>query len=437
MVANDYFTKRLHYYNGQFLLVDDFSDQQRYHENRQELHGRLSRVWGIAEGLGVTITPTDAKAVDVAPGAAVDATGRLILLVGTTKIDMPSGIAAGDHALVIAFAETPTDPAAAKYVPGNTRLTQSPSIAVKPFATTSPGEIVVATLTVDAAANVTQVDTGTRTYAGLRLTGASDGGFALRPMDDETLVISQFPAGDASFTPLVTISKTGHVGIGASGSLTLAGLTGVLKGNGASAISAMTGTTNKVTRWLDANTLGVGAIFDDGASVGIGTSSPGATLEVAGTISSTSGGFKFPDGTIQTGAVPAGVIVMWHGDASSIPTGWALCDGTNGTPDLRSRFIVGAGPGSNPAYTPGTSGGPDSHTHNVSVQVSGQTDVAGHHWHGNFGILAGGGGTMVMEDEYAGAHSHSISINSQSSSTSTYSGENRPRWYALCFIMKL
>ena len=41
--------------------------------------------------------------------------------------------------------------------------------------------------------------------------------------------------------------------------------------------------------------------------------------------------------------IPTGVIVMWSGSIASIPTGWLICDGTNGTPDLRNRFIVGAG----------------------------------------------------------------------------------------------
>ena len=40
--------------------------------------------------------------------------------------------------------------------------------------------------------------------------------------------------------------------------------------------------------------------------------------------------------------IPSGVIVMWSGNIANIPAGWALCDGTNGTPDLRDRFIVGA-----------------------------------------------------------------------------------------------
>jgi hypothetical protein len=41
--------------------------------------------------------------------------------------------------------------------------------------------------------------------------------------------------------------------------------------------------------------------------------------------------------------LPAGVIWMWYGSATAIPSGWNLCDGTNGTPDLRDRFIIGAG----------------------------------------------------------------------------------------------
>lgn len=43
-----------------------------------------------------------------------------------------------------------------------------------------------------------------------------------------------------------------------------------------------------------------------------------------------------------TSAVPNGFIGMWAGTIATIPSGWALCDGTNGTPDLRSRFIIGA-----------------------------------------------------------------------------------------------
>lgn len=40
--------------------------------------------------------------------------------------------------------------------------------------------------------------------------------------------------------------------------------------------------------------------------------------------------------------VPSGVILMWSGTIATIPSGWALCNGSNGTPDLRNRFVVGA-----------------------------------------------------------------------------------------------
>jgi hypothetical protein len=61
--------------------------------------------------------------------------------------------------------------------------------------------------------------------------------------------------------------------------------------------------------------------------------------------------------TAQTAALaarlPAGMIAKWNGTVATIPAGWALCNGANGTPDLRDRFIVGAGN----SYTPGNLGG--------------------------------------------------------------------------------
>jgi len=42
------------------------------------------------------------------------------------------------------------------------------------------------------------------------------------------------------------------------------------------------------------------------------------------------------------GGVPVGGIILWSGTIAAIPGNWALCDGNNGTPDLRDRFVVGA-----------------------------------------------------------------------------------------------
>lgn len=53
------------------------------------------------------------------------------------------------------------------------------------------------------------------------------------------------------------------------------------------------------------------------------------------------------------------IIVLWYGPIANIPVNWHLCDGTNGTPDLRNRFIVGAGD----TYAVDEVGGDFFHTH--------------------------------------------------------------------------
>ncbi|MFZ5391386.1 MAG: beta strand repeat-containing protein, partial [Patescibacteria group bacterium] len=81
----------------------------------------------------------------------------------------------------------------------------------------------------------------------------------------------------------LTSHITGTLGVpnGGTGATTL---TGILKGNGTSAVTALTGTPNYVARWTDANTIGTGVIYDNGTNVGIGTTTPStAKLEVVGT----------------------------------------------------------------------------------------------------------------------------------------------------------
>ena len=58
-------------------------------------------------------------------------------------------------------------------------------------------------------------------------------------------------------------------------------------------------------------------------------------------------------------ANPIGSITMWSGALVDVPAGWQQCDGTNGTPDLRERFILGSGG----AVSPGQTGGVSEHTH--------------------------------------------------------------------------
>lgn len=93
--------------------------------------------------------------------------------------------------------------------------------------------------------------------------------------------------------------------------------------------------------------------------------------------------------------MPPGVIVMWSGLLSAIPSGWALCDGQGGRPDLRERFVKGAAEGVDPgatgggSYTPqGTVSAPSftgtpftsviNHTHVVTVNDPGHAHTQRH-----------------------------------------------------------
>lgn len=129
--------------------------------------------------------------------------------------------------------------------------------------------------------------------------------------------------------------------------------------------------------------------------------------------------------------LPTGVIVMWSGSVGSVPTGWALCDGTNDTPDLRNRFVVGAGD----SYAVDATGGSAdailvSHTHTA-------TDSGHVHTQGLNNAGAGSGAT------YEGANPGTL-INSNlgyaniSVSTEGEDGTNKnlPPYYALAYIMK-
>lgn len=139
-----------------------------------------------------------------------------------------------------------------------------------------------------------------------------------------------------------------------------------------------------------------------------------------------------------------GIICLWSGAVIDIPEGWHLCDGTEGTPDLREKFIVGAGA----SYNPGDTGGSNSHSHLVEG-VSELTDID--HVHAMYfysGQPSAGSYQHVPEAGIKSAynsHTHLVSGNSTSAGGShqhaidlpTDAQNNLPSYYALCFIMKL
>jgi len=134
---------------------------------------------------------------------------------------------------------------------------------------------------------------------------------------------------------------------------------------------------------------------------------------------------------VATAGIPSGCIVIWSGSSASIPSGWYLCNGSNGTPDLRNRFVVGA----TSTYAVGATGGSAdaivvSHTHSVSdpghnhtvgIQTKTLDQNAGS------ASLAGAGTTATS------TASTGISISSTGSSGTN---ANLPPYYALCYIQK-
>lgn len=138
--------------------------------------------------------------------------------------------------------------------------------------------------------------------------------------------------------------------------------------------------------------------------------------------------------------IPSGVIMLWSGAADAIPANYVLCDGANSTPDLRDRFVVGAGGG----YAVGATGGSADaivvdHTH------TGTTNTTGSHAHtidhssisgvSGGGQIAGGSppNNAASPTRSAGNHSHTLNVNSTGSSGTN---ANLPPYYALCYIMK-
>jgi microcystin-dependent protein len=145
-----------------------------------------------------------------------------------------------------------------------------------------------------------------------------------------------------------------------------------------------------------------------------------------------------------TGAtIPAGMIAMWSGSIGSIPSGWYLCDGSNGTPNLTDRFIIGAGStyavngtGGASAVTLTTNNMP-SHTHTATSVV---TD-AGHSHTGGVNQYTNpantGGGSASGGTSNTGTATTGITVattNATAGSGTSFSVLNP--YYALAFIQK-
>jgi len=126
--------------------------------------------------------------------------------------------------------------------------------------------------------------------------------------------------------------------------------------------------------------------------------------------------------------IPKGLISMWYGLIADIPSGWALCDGSLGTPDLRNKFIVCADADSGGfakttiTGSPSQTGGAASHQHSVGSLTNAT----------QYDYLNTGSGVASGANLSTGTAGHLHTISGQTANTVSL-----PTYWALAYIMKL
>jgi len=265
---------------------------------------------------------------------------------------------------------------------------------------------------------ITSFGTGVATALGQNVTGS--GGMVLATSATLT-------------TPTLTTPTLTTPVLGTPSSGTLTNCTGLPIVNGT------TGTLSVARGGTGATTLTANNVL-----LGNGTSSPQFVAP------GTSGNVLTSNGTTWTSATPVvfvtGMIMLWSGSVASIPSGWALCNGSNGTPDLRNRFVVGAGS----TYAVNATGGSAdaivvSHTHTAtSTSTSTVTDPG--HVHTFSGNTTGPGGDPLIGNivgtlSNTNSATTGITVATTTSTTNASTGSsgtnaNLPPYYALAYIMK-
>ena len=180
------------------------------------------------------------------------------------------------------------------------------------------------------------------------------------------------------------------------------------------------------------NSAGAVELHPKGGQYGVRTIPDGATeLYHSGNkkAETVSGGFTVTgtctatafagDGSALTGiqGIPSGVIMIWSGAVNAIPTGFVLCNGQNGTPNLIDRFVVGAGS----VYSVGATGGATSASDTVNISISGECSVVSG---SNLYITTTNYSIAKRKILFSGSDSDTVTINTL------------PPYYALCYIMK-
>jgi hypothetical protein len=249
------------------------------------------------------------------------------------------------------------------------------------------------------------------------------GGFAIRVIGASGTGVN-IPNGA---TCLVYCDGTNFINglSGSTGNFTVNGTlstTGALTYGGVTLANSVTGTGSMV---LSASPTFTGVPIAPTASPGTNTTQIATTA------------FALANG------IPSGAILLWSGAIGSIPSGWLICDGTNGTPDLRNRFVVGAGSTYAVAATGGTADSiVVSHNHTASSAVVDPGHVHSAELYYNDSAAPRDGFRASFQNTAQGTGNTNsavtnISVNTTvDSAGSSGTNANLPPYYALAYIMK-
>lgn len=191
-------------------------------------------------------------------------------------------------------------------------------------------------------------------------------------------------------------------------------------------------------------------------NLGLGYTNPTKKLEVSGDAEAS--GEVTAAKFVGKGTIPIGGIIIWSGSISNIPSGWTLCDGNNGTPNLKDRFIIGSGGTFATNSTGGAASVTVSSTQMPSHDHTGTANSVGNHRHSVVRDQEDNGGSNSAayhgqhgtDDQYklqrhssdanrwntssAGGHTHTFTSGNTGSSQPH---ENRPPYFALAYIMRI
>ncbi|MGB8697790.1 MAG: hypothetical protein WCD18_00090 [Thermosynechococcaceae cyanobacterium] len=357
--------QRLNYFTSQFLVEEDFLDEQAYHREMRHRHNRSLHTPGVVEGL--LVSQAGDRQIKVSPGMAIDQNGQEIILLSESGAIPLSGT--NDVFVTIQYKEEKeildtTSGLEKEY----RRIQEKSEIA---FSTSRPSAegstILLASVKLNANGDIEgDPNNLVRMVAGAAIAPKSVGSQKLE---------------DGGVTREKIASKAVNTDQIADNAVTATQIAAKSIGSEQLEDRAITGEKIALQGIINEH-IQNGAVNEDKLAQSVKDS-------------------------IRTSGVIRGMIIMWSGSITSIPQGWALCNGANGTPNLINRFIMGLA-----SDAEAKTGGSQDHAHNTTGPIS---DVPK--------TTALGGASFELAGK---GHTHNTST-----------ANHLPPFFKLAFIMKL